>query len=51
VPGPDSRAHQAYGQDVVFERHRHRFEVNNELRPQLEAAGLVVGGTSPTAGL
>jgi CTP synthase len=48
---PDSRAHRAYGQDVVFERHRHRFEVNNELRPQLEAAGLVIGGTSPNGRL
>jgi CTP synthase len=48
---PDSRAHVAYAQDVVFERHRHRFEVNNELRPQLEAAGMVVGGTSPNGRL
>jgi CTP synthase len=48
---PDSRAHMAYAQDVVFERHRHRFEVNNELRPQLEAAGMVVGGTSPNGRL
>jgi CTP synthase len=48
---PDSRAHIAYAQDVVFERHRHRFEVNNELRPQLEAAGMVVGGTSPNGRL
>jgi CTP synthase len=48
---PDSRVHVAYGQDVVFERHRHRFEVNIELRPQLEAAGLVIGGTSPNGRL
>jgi len=48
---PDSRAHMAYAQDVVFERHRHRFEVNNELRPQLEAAGMVIGGTSPNGRL
>jgi CTP synthase len=32
---------------VVSERHRHRYEVNSEFRPQLEAAGLVVSGTSP----
>jgi len=44
-------AHRAYAQDVVFERHRHRFEVNNELRPQLEQAGLVVSGTSPNGRL
>ena len=42
-----TKAHEAYDQDVVFERHRHRFEVNNELRPRLEHAGLVVSGTSP----
>jgi CTP synthase len=31
----------------VYERHRHRFEVNNHLRKRLEAAGLVCSGTSP----
>jgi len=46
-----TRAHGAYGADVVFERHRHRFEVNNELRPRLERAGLVVCGTSPNGRL
>jgi CTP synthase len=33
--------------DVIFERHRHRYEVNNEYREQLEKAGLVISGTSP----
>ncbi len=42
-----TRAHAAYGTDEVQERHRHRYEVNNELRPRLEAAGLVISGTSP----
>ena len=37
----------AYGAQRVDERHRHRFEVNNDYRPQLEAAGLVISGTSP----
>jgi CTP synthase len=37
----------AYGQDQVQERHRHRYEVNNEYRDQIAAAGLVVSGTSP----
>ncbi|MBM3147709.1 MAG: CTP synthase (glutamine hydrolyzing), partial [Actinobacteria bacterium] len=46
-----TKAHAAYGADVVFERHRHRFEVNNELRPRLERAGLVVCGTSPNGRL
>jgi CTP synthase len=42
---PDTRAQDAYGTDETFERHRHRFEVNNILRPRLEDAGLVVSGT------
>ncbi len=37
----------AYGTTVVTERHRHRYEVNNAYRPQLEEAGLVFSGTSP----
>ena len=44
---PGTRAHAAYGADEVWERHRHRYEVNNDLRPRLEAAGLVVSGTTP----
>jgi CTP synthase len=39
-----TRAHAAYGETVVYERHRHRYEVSNAYRPQLEAQGLVVGG-------
>ena len=31
---------------MIIERHRHRYEVNNELRPTLEEAGLIVSGTS-----
>jgi CTP synthase len=37
----------AYAEGVISERHRHRFEVNNAYRPQLERAGLVISGTSP----
>ena len=44
---PGSRASEAYGQEVVYERHRHRFEVKNEYRPALEAAGMIVSGQSP----
>jgi CTP synthase len=40
----DTRARAAYGHELVHERHRHRYEVSNALRPQLEAAGLVVSG-------
>ena len=42
-----SQAAQAYGDEPATERHRHRYEVNNAYRPQLEAAGLVFSGTSP----
>jgi CTP synthase len=38
-------AREAYGDPVVQERHRHRYEVNNAIRPQLVDAGLVVSGT------
>jgi CTP synthase len=43
----DTRAWAAYGRELVYERHRHRYEVSNVLRPQLEAAGLVVSATFP----
>ncbi len=46
-----SLAHSLYGQTQVEERHRHRYEVNNAYRGQLEAAGLVVSGTSPDSTL
>jgi CTP synthase len=42
-----TRAAAAYGDGLVFERHRHRYEVNNRFRRRLEDAGLVVSGTSP----
>lgn len=41
-------ARRLYGnQEIVYERHRHRYEVNNELRPQMESQGLIISGTSP----
>ena len=40
-----SGAHAAYGEAVIHERHRHRYEVNNHFRPGLVDAGLVVSGT------
>jgi CTP synthase len=46
-----SLAHQVYGADVIVERHRHRYEVNGALLPQLEQAGLKVSGRSATDGL
>lgn len=44
---PNTRAARAYGADVIYERHRHRFEVNNAFRDRLTEAGLVISGTSP----
>ena len=46
APRRHARA-RAYGEAVVYERHRHRYEVSISLRKRLEAAGLVVSGTSP----
>jgi CTP synthase len=42
-----TRAREVYGEAVIYERHRHRYEVNNHLRKRLEHAGLVFSGTSP----
>jgi len=42
-----SKAYCAYGREIVRERHRHRFELNNEYRPLLEENGLKVTGASP----
>jgi CTP synthase len=42
-----TRAREIYGEAVVYERHRHRYEVNNLLRKRLQSAGLIVSGTSP----
>jgi CTP synthase len=42
-----SKTASIYGRSKISERHRHRFEVNNEFRSQLESAGLVFSGTSP----
>ena len=44
---PGSKAAAAYGQEVIYERHRHRFEVNNRYRQTLEAAGMMLSGQSP----
>ena len=42
-----TRAAQAYGEPIVYERHRHRFEVNNAYRDALVEGGLVISGLSP----
>jgi len=42
-----THAARAYGQSLIYERHRHRFEFNNQFRTQLEEAGMVYSGLSP----
>ncbi|MFY9488574.1 MAG: CTP synthase [Solirubrobacterales bacterium] len=42
-----TRAREIYDEAVIYERHRHRFEVNNYFRKRLEAKGMVFSGTSP----
>ena len=44
---PGTRGAQAYGEPVVYERHRHRWEVNNRYRSRLAEAGMVFSGLSP----
>ena len=46
-----TRVREAYGQETVSERHRHRYEFNNEYRIQFEEAGLIASGTSPDGSL
>ena len=43
---PGTKAHELYGSDEIVERHRHRYEFNNQLRKKLVDKGLVVAGTS-----
>ena len=47
VLAADSRARALYGQSEISERHRHRYEFNNDFRERITAAGLVPTGTSP----
>jgi CTP synthase len=48
---PETKSAAAYGDTVVYERHRHRYEFNNEYRQQMEDAGFVFSGTSPNGRL
>jgi CTP synthase len=43
---PDTRTYRAYNEPIVFERHRHRYEFNNEYRKRMESHGLIVSGRS-----
>ena len=44
---PETRMAACYGSELIHERHRHRYEFNNDYRKLLEEAGLVISGTSP----
>lgn len=44
---PGTKAHAAYGEEIIGERHRHRFEFNNDYREVLTKAGMVISGLSP----
>ena len=46
-----SKAAEAYGRELIDERHRHRYEFNNNYRTQFEDAGMVFSGTRPDGGL
>lgn len=48
---PGTLAHAAYKKDLIWERHRHRYEFNNTYRSELEQAGLVVSGVNPERNL
>ena len=49
--GAGTLVREAYGEELVYERHRHRFEFNNAYRDDLERAGLVISGVSPDEAL
>ncbi|MBU1105415.1 MAG: CTP synthase [Candidatus Riflebacteria bacterium] len=44
---PESKAAELYNAQLIYERHRHRYEVNNEYRARLARKGLIISGTSP----
>ena len=44
---PETNAYNAYNEPVVYERHRHRYEFNNQFRQDMENAGFIFSGTSP----
>src|SRR3954465_14730666 len=48
---PGRKARAVYGAEVIYERHRHRFEVNNRYRQTLEGAGMLLSGVSPDSRL
>ena len=47
----DSRIHEIYGKEEISERHRHRYEINNDYIDRLEKEGMVISGRSPDGSL
>lgn len=47
VLNPESKAFALYNESMIYERHRHRYEVNNDYRNDLEKGGMIFAGTSP----
>ena len=47
VLNKDSKAYQLYGEEIIHERHRHRYEVNNDFRNELSHHGMLLSGISP----
>ena len=45
---PDTLTQKAYGEELIYERHRHRYEFNNNFREEIENKGMQITGTSPT---
>ncbi len=48
---PGSNAYEAYGKEIIKERHRHRYEFNNDFKDRYEAAGMQCTGINPESGL
>jgi CTP synthase len=48
---PNSKAHKAYGEAMISERHRHRYEFNSDFKKKLEDKGLLFSGSNPETGL
>lgn len=47
VLNPESKSYQLYGASMIYERHRHRYEVNNDYREEFSKNGVIFAGTSP----
>lgn len=48
---PNTLAHKIYGKEQIAERHRHRYEFNNDYKKELEKKGMAASGTNPESGL